>query len=102
LRKRNGSQFSVSAKFVLFSKLIFGAKKNFKLPLIFHCAGISILSAAVFLQSTVLSGILEHGYFIGTEKNVAILYAEVFLTALAISYLFYLLWRFIISKILVL
>ncbi len=74
-------------------------RRNFRLSLIFHCAGISVLGAALFLQSSVLGGILEQGYFVGVEKNPIILYFEVFLTAMAITYMVYLLWRFIISKI---
>ena len=72
---------------------------NFKLRIVFHCFGISVLGAALFLQSSVLRGIIEQGYFIGTEKNPIILYSEVTLTAMAVTYLVYLLWRFVISKI---
>jgi hypothetical protein len=61
--------------------------------------GLSILSAALFLQSLVLSGILERGYFMGIEQNLAVLYSEIFLTALAITYLVYLFWRFVVSAI---
>ena len=99
LRKRNGSPFSVSSKFGLFSKHIFAVRKSFRLRLVLHCFGISILGAALFLQSSVLSGILEQGYFIGTERNPLVLYSEVLLTAMAITYLVYLIWRFIISNI---
>jgi hypothetical protein len=61
--------------------------------------GLSILGAALFLQSLVLSGILERGYFMGIEQNLAVLYSEIFLTALAITYLVYLFWRFVVSAI---
>jgi hypothetical protein len=57
------------------------------------------LGAALFLQSSVLGGILKQGYFLGIEKNPIVLYSEVALTAMAITYLVYLLWRFIISNI---
>lgn len=57
------------------------------------------MGAALFLQSSVLGGILKQGYFLGIEKNPIVLYSEVALTAMAITYLVYLLWRFIISNI---
>lgn len=99
MRKRNGNLFSVSPKFDFFTRHVILIKKNFKVGLVFHCFGISVLGAALFLQSSVLGDILKQGYFVGTEKNAFVLYSEVFLTAIAMSYLFYLLWKFIISKI---
>jgi hypothetical protein len=61
--------------------------------------GLSSLSAAIFLQSLVLSNIIERGIFMGIEHDIAVLYSEIFLTVLAITYLIYLFWRFIVSAI---
>jgi hypothetical protein len=99
LRKKNGNLFSVSSILSFLSKCRFIIRKNFKLRLFLHCVGLSILGAALFLQSLVLSGILERGYFMGIEQNLAVLYSEIFLTALAITYLVYLFWRFVVSAI---
>jgi hypothetical protein len=99
LQKKKGSPFSVSSKLGSFSKHIQDTRENFRLRIVFHCLGISVLGAALFLQSSVLSGIFTQGYFVGVEKNPIVLYSEMFLTAMAFAYLVYLLWRFVISKI---
>ena len=98
LRKKGGNSFSISSAFGFLSKNVLMIRKNFGLRLFLHCMGISSLGAAIFLQSLVLGGILERGIFIGIEQNIIILYSELFLTALAITYLGYLFWRFIVSQ----
>ena len=73
-------------------------KRHSKLRLLFHCSGLSALGAALYLQSLVLSGIFENGYFMGIENNIPVLTFELFLTAFGIAYLFYLVWFVVIQK----
>jgi hypothetical protein len=96
---RRSQLFSVPSVVSFLSKSGLVLRRNFKLRLFFHCLGLSSLGGAIFLQSLVFSGIVAHEIFIGVEHNIAILYSELFLTVLAITYLGYLFWRFIISAI---
>jgi hypothetical protein len=67
--KEMSANFSVSSRFCSFSKHIFEVRKNYRLRLIFHCAGISMLGAALFLQSSVCSGILEKDISLAQKKT---------------------------------
>jgi hypothetical protein len=58
--------------------------------------GLSSLGAALYLQSSVINGIVLQGYFRGIENNFAILSFEVFLEAFAVVYFVYLFWRFVL------
>jgi len=60
---------------------------------LFNGLGLGALGAALFLQILVFSDILVRGYFIGIEKNLAILYFEVILTCFVIVYFSYLFWH---------
>jgi hypothetical protein len=68
------------------------------LRFLIHGLGLSSLGSALFLQSTVFTSILEKGYFKGIEQNSTILYLEIILTAFAITYFAYMLFRFINPK----
>ena len=96
---RRSQLFSVLSVISFLSKSGLVLRKNFKLRLFFHCLGLSGLGGAIFLQSLVFSGVVAHGIFMGVEHNIVMLYSELFLTVLAITYLGYLFWRFIISAI---
>lgn len=61
-----------------------------RLRLVFHSLGLSCLGGAVFLQILVFKDIATQGYFIGVERNPAILFFEVGLTAFSAIYLLYL------------
>ena len=62
-----------------------------------HALGLCSVGSALFLQSTVFTSILQNGYFRGIENNPAILYSEIGLTGLAITYFGYLFLRFVFS-----
>lgn len=64
-----------------------------------HALGLSSMGSALFLQTTVFSGILQNGYFRGIEQNPAILSSEIALTGFAITYFGYMFIRFIFSNI---
>jgi len=81
-----------------FSRFIF-LRKNVPIIILFHTGGLSALGSSLFLQSFVLDGTLENGYFRGIEQNLFVLFSEVLLTVFAISYCGYLLWRFVLSKL---
>jgi hypothetical protein len=68
---------------------------NKKLRLLAHGIGLSSLGSAIFLQSTVFTSILQNGYFRGVEQNPIILYSEIVLTGIAITYFGYMLIRLI-------
>lgn len=80
------------------SLFVISLRRHFKLRLLFHCSGLSALGAALYLQSLVLSGIFENGYFMGIEQNFAVLSFELFLTAFGIAYLAYLVWFVVIRE----
>ncbi len=67
--------------------------------LLFHSLGLSSIGAALILQSQVLAGIFENGYFMGIEENLAVLSLEALLTGFAVLYFGYLFWRFVLSAI---
>jgi len=60
------------------------------LRLVFHSLGLSCLGGAVFLQILVFKDIATQGYFIGVERNPAILFFEVGLTVFSVIYLLHL------------
>jgi hypothetical protein len=68
---------------------------NKKLRLLAHGLGLSSLGGAIFLQSTVFASILQNGHFRGVEQNPIILYSEIVLTGIAITYFAYMLIRLI-------
>jgi hypothetical protein len=61
-----------------------------RLRLVFHSLGLSCLGGAVFLQVLVFKDIATQGYFMGVEKNQAILLFEVGLTIFSAIYLLHL------------
>ncbi len=69
-----------------------------KLRFLIHGIGLSSLGSALFLQSTVFTSILKNGYFRGIETNSLILYSEIALTGIAITYFGYILVRFLFPK----
>lgn len=69
-----------------------------RLRVLIHGVGLSSLGSALFLQSTVFTSILKNGYFRGVENNPAILYSEIALTGIAITYFGYMFVRFIFSN----
>ena len=72
-------------------------KINPKLRIVFHGLGLSCLGAALFLQATVFSGILQNGYFRGAEGNTTILVSEIAMTGFAVVYFVYIYAKFILS-----
>ena len=98
LGKKNGSLVSVSVLFLsVFSWLSLKMRRERRLRLFFHCLGLSALGAALFLQSSVFSGLIRHGYFLGIEQSFVALAFEVALTAFGVANFFYLFLRFILS-----
>jgi len=61
-----------------------------RLRLVFHSLGLGCLGGAVFLQILVFKDIVFQGYFVGVERNSAILLFEVGLTIFSAIYLFHL------------
>jgi hypothetical protein len=59
--------------------------------------GLSCIGGAIFLQVLVFTDILQHGYFMAIENNLAILTFEIGLTAFALIYFGYMYLRFIRS-----
>lgn len=70
---------------------------NRRWVILINCMGLSCLGSALFLQSTVMAGILQNGYFRGIEQNPIVLLFEAGLTIFGIAYFGYLFVRFIIS-----
>ena len=68
------------------------------LRVVVHGFGLSSLAAALFLQATVFTSILQNGYFRGVEGNSVILTSEIALTGFAIAYVGYMFARFIWSN----
>ena len=70
---------------------------NQRLVIIINCMGLSCLGSALFLQSIVIAGIFQNGYFRGIEQNLAVLLFEACITVFGVAYFGYLFVRFIIS-----
>jgi len=68
-----------------------------RIRMLFHTLGLSCLGGAIFLQILVFTDILQRGYFMAVENNVAILVFEIALTAFAFIYFVYIYLRFIRS-----
>ena len=68
-----------------------------KCRVFFHCLGLSCLGSALFLQSTAIASIVQHGYFKGIEQNPIVLLSEIGMTIFAIAYFAYLYISFIIT-----
>ena len=68
-----------------------------KWVILINCLGLSCIGSALFLQGTVITGIMQNGYFRGIEQNPIILWFEAGLTIFGIAYFAYLFVRFIIS-----
>ena len=68
-----------------------------RMRVIFHTLGLSCVGGAIFLQVLVFSGIVQQGYFMAIEQNMAILSFEVVLTVFAIIYFVYIYERLIRS-----
>jgi hypothetical protein len=66
---------------------------NRKIRFVFHSLGLSCLGGAIFLQTLVFADILQHGYFMAVEQNLATLAFEVALTAFAVIYFIYIYQR---------
>jgi hypothetical protein len=64
---------------------------------LFHALGLGCLGGAIFLQTVVFAGILQHGYFFAVEQNPVILAFEVALTAFALIYFVHIFKRLIRS-----
>ena len=72
-------------------------KLNRRWVTLINCMGLSCLGSALFLQSIVIAGILQNGYFRGIEQNPIVLLFEAAITIFGITYFGYLFVRFIIS-----
>jgi Na+/proline symporter len=72
-------------------------KLDRRMRTLFHILGLSCLGGAIFLQILVFADILQHGYFMAIEKNPAILFIEIALTAFAFIYFIYIYQRFVRS-----
>ena len=72
-------------------------KLNRRWVTLINCMGLSCLGSALFLQSIVIVGILQNGYFRGIEQNLAVLLFEAGITVFGVAYFGYLFVRFIIS-----
>jgi hypothetical protein len=70
---------------------------NRRLRILINSLGYSCLGGAVLLQILVFTDIIHHGYFMAVERNPAILYFEITLTAFALIYFIYIYQRFIRS-----
>ncbi len=70
-----------------------------KLKVFVHALGLGSLGSALFLQTTVFTSIFRNGYFRGIEGNQTVLTLEIGLTAFAIAYLGYMVFRFVDSSI---
>ena len=70
---------------------------NRRMHYVFHSLGLSCLGGSIFLQVLVFVGILQHGYFMAVEQNLAILAAEVAVTGFAAVYFVYVYLRLIRS-----
>jgi len=68
-----------------------------RIRLFFHTLGLSCLGGAIFLQILVFMDILQYGYFMAVERNPAVLFFEIALTAYALIYFIYIYQRFIRS-----
>jgi hypothetical protein len=68
-----------------------------RIQVLFHTLGLSCIGGAIFLQILVFADIFQRGYFMGVEKNPAILSFEIALTAFALVYFIYIYQRFIRS-----
>ncbi|MCS7114896.1 MAG: hypothetical protein RMJ15_06890 [Nitrososphaerota archaeon] len=72
-------------------------KLSQRIRVIIHSLGLSCLGGAIFLQTLVFMGILQHGYFMAVENNLAVLTFEIFLTLFALAYFIYIYRSFIRS-----
>jgi len=72
------------------AKLKINGRFLMRLRLVFHSLGLSCLGGAVFLQVLVFKDIATQGYFMGVERNPAILLFEVGLTVFGAVYLLHL------------
>ena len=64
--------------------------EHIKLRVIFHTIGISCVAGAIFLQVLVFISIASQGFFMGTETNQSILFAEIIITIFCVTYFIYL------------
>lgn len=72
-------------------------KINNRVRMLLNTLGMSCLGGSVFLQILVFTDILQHGFFIAVEKNLAILTLEVALTIFTLIYFVIKYLRFLIS-----
>ncbi|MGQ9551504.1 MAG: hypothetical protein ACUVUE_03660 [Candidatus Bathycorpusculaceae bacterium] len=77
--------------------MVVTSKPRRRILVVFHNLGLSCLGGAIFLQILVFSDILQRGYFVAVEKNLAILALEIALTAFALIYFVYIYQRLIRS-----
>lgn len=100
LRRRQRASFFSNIRLRIYSNLGLTTLKNERgMRLLFHSLGFSSIGAALILQSQVLAGIFENGYFMGIEENLAVLSLEALLTVFAVVYFGYLFWRLVLSTI---
>lgn len=70
---------------------------NRKLAILVNCMGLSCIGSALFLQGSVITGIIQNGYFRGIEQNPIVLWLEAGLTAFGAAYFAHMFVRFIVS-----
>ena len=68
---------------------------NRGIRIVFHVLGLSCVGGAIFLQGLVFSGIVQQGYFMAAEQNMAVLAVEIAFTVFALVYFVYIYQRLI-------